>query len=124
MIITLGFTRSDRTADYIPTMDGYRAGAQQTVATLRLRPDLGAAVTVPQDLTGIQWAHAMFYATNIPAEAGQDTPAVAAIRHALEVEPPAFWQSMSIGDTITVNGETWACGRGSSWELVRKDDAR
>lgn len=121
MMIIVGFTQSDRANDYFPAMDGYRDDAEQVLVPLRLRDDAAAGVTVPQGLTGIQWAHALFAASNLPPEAygaGQEPPAVTAIRHALETEPPKYWQSMSIGDTITVNGEVWACGRGSSWELV------
>jgi hypothetical protein len=126
MIIVLGFTRSERAANYFPTMDGYRPGAEQVLVPLHLRADADAGVTVPQGLTGIQWGHAMFAATNLPPAAygaDQEPPAVTAIRHALDVEPPRFWQAMSIGDTLTVNGEVWACGRGSSWELVENIEA-
>jgi hypothetical protein len=74
MIITLGFTESDRDADYSSFSDGYRLGARQTSVTIVLDGD-GLL------LTGEQWAEAAFTASNHPGEAPLGGPW--AIQHAL-----------------------------------------
>jgi hypothetical protein len=61
VIITLGFTESDRDVDYISFDDGYRFGARQESVTIVLEGDRTA-------LTAEQWAEAAFIASNHPGE--------------------------------------------------------
>ncbi len=110
--ITLGFTESDRAGGYVSYADGYRPGAAQVLVTIAL--DIDGSDRSPQD-----WADAVFQASNSPAPATD--PAVAAIRHALAEQVHTPMRSLSVGDTVTVVGQTWAC-EPSGWRLV--DDGR
>ena len=74
MIITLGFTESDRSGDDISFSDGYRIGTPQRSITRALQGD-------GSHRSAQQWAEAAFAASNI-AEPSTD-PGVAAIQHAL-----------------------------------------
>lgn len=109
MIIIVGFTHSDRANDYSSFMDGWRDGAKQTTHTL----------TVPDNpaVTGLEWAEAVFVATNIPG--GEEYPGVAEVRQAMQPwdHVPDGWRSLSKGDTVTVDGQMYACAS-SGWEPV------
>jgi hypothetical protein len=100
MIITLGFTESDRDADYISFSDGYRLGARQVSVTIVVDGD-GLL------LTGEQWAEAAFTASNHPGVAPLGGPW--AIQQALAEQVRFPLRSLSIGDTIMVHGQMWAC---------------
>ncbi len=108
MIITLGFTESDRDRGYSSFTDGYRIGARQTSVTIALEGD----GTV---MSGEQWAEAVFIASNQPAVAGD--PVAAAIRHALAEQVHTPLRSLSVGDTVTVHGHMWACDP-TGWHQV------
>lgn len=108
MIIMLGFTVSDRDAGYVSFTDGYRPGAQQESVAVALEGD-------GSQLTGQQWAEAAFVASNHPGEA--PTAAARAIQLALAEQAPGSVRSVSVGDTVTVHGETWAC-ENTGWRRV------
>jgi len=100
VIITLGFTQSDRDADYSSFSDGYRFGAQQQSVTIVLEGD-GSGMTAEQ------WAEAAFEASNHPGQAPAG-PA-RAIQLALAEQVHHRLRSLSVGDTVTVHGQMWAC---------------
>lgn len=100
MIITLGFTESDRSRDYSSFADGYRIGARQTSVTIALDGD-------GSHLSAQQWAEAVFEASNLPTPAAD--PIVAAIQHALAAQVQTPLRALSVGDTVTVGGRMWAC---------------
>lgn len=112
MKIILGITRSDRANGYSSFDDGYRPGAEQQAVTL----------TLPDGFDGLsieQWAKAMFIASNAPGASPDEDGAVTALRDALERARRAGCQirSLSVGDTVTVNGDTVACAK-TGWERV------
>lgn len=106
MKITIGLTRSNRTRgadDYVPSADGYRAGAGQDEIQ----------VDVP-NLTGLtreQVADAAFTVTNTPSpDLLSDTPGAHQVLTALQaVSTGGRLRSLSIGDTVTVDGRKLAC---------------
>lgn len=100
MIITLGFTESDRDAGYISFSDGYRPGAPQQQVTLTLEGD-------GSQYSAEDWADAAFTASNHPGLA-PDGPA-RAIQLALAEQARIRLRSLSVGDTVTVHGQMWAC---------------
>jgi hypothetical protein len=100
VIITLGFTESDLADGYSSFMDGYRIGATQLSVTIALE---GGG----SHLSTQQWAEAAFEASNNPEPASNHT--VAAIRHALTEQVHTPLRSLSVGDTVTVHGQMWAC---------------
>jgi hypothetical protein len=106
MIITLGFTESDR--DYSSFSDGYRTGARQTSVTIVLEGS-GA------HLSAEQWAEAAFAASNMPGPATD--PYAAAIQHALAEQACFPMRSLSVGDTVTVHGQMLACEH-AGWRRV------
>lgn len=108
MIITLGFTESDRAAGYISFSDGYRLGTRQVRISLILDGD-GSA------LSGQQWAEAAYEASNHPGHA--PTGPARAIQRALADQAPGARRSLSVGDTVTVRGHTWAC-EPSGWRQI------
>ena len=108
MIVTLGFTESDRDRGYSSFTDGYRIGARQMSVTIALEGD-GTA------MSGEQWAEAVFVASNQPATAGD--PVAAAIRYALAEQAHPPLRSVSVGDTVTVHGQMWACDP-TGWHQV------
>ena len=108
MIITLGFTESNRDFDYVSFSDGYRVGARQESVTIVLDGD-GTA------LTAEQWAEAAFAASNHLGEAPAG-PA-RAIQLALAEQAEVRLRSLSVGDTVTVHGQMWAC-EDTGWRRV------
>ncbi len=111
MIITLGFTKSDRDADYISFSDGYRLGARQMSVTIVLEGD-------GRHLSGEQWAEAAFIASNHPGQAPAGPARAIQLALAEQVRFPL--RSMSVGDTVSVHEQMWAC-EGAGWRPV---DAR
>lgn len=95
MIITIGFTESDRSGGYSSFSDGYHIGARQTSVTLALDGD-GLL------LTGEEWAEEAFVASNHPGEAPAG-PA-RAIQCALAEQVPTPLRSLSFP------GERACCG--------------
>lgn len=108
MIITLGFTQSDRDIDYISFTDGFRLGARQESVTIALEGD-GAL------LTGEQWAQAAFVASNHPDQAPAGPARAIQLALAEQVRRPL--RSLSVGDTVIVHGQMWAC-EGDGWRRV------
>jgi len=95
MKVTIGFTWTDRANDYIPTMDGYRPGAEQEEVVIEL-PD--AAV---QGASARVIAEAVFVATNAPLEVVETHPLARVIWYLL---PFGRWRALSIGDTVAIEG--------------------
>lgn len=118
LMIIIGYTRPDPAAGYHPMLSGYRRGAAQQTVHLDLR---GAGRPAHLDLLArtaartspLQWAEAVFAATNAPLElidaaAGS---ALALVCTAI-VEQPAARAAMrpvSVGDTLTCGGLSLAC---------------
>jgi hypothetical protein len=98
MIITVGFTQSDR--DYSSFSDGYRLGTRQISVTIALEGD-------GTNLSGERWAEAVFTASNHPGPSSD--PIVAGIQHALAEQVHGGLRSLSVGDTVSVDGQMWAC---------------
>jgi hypothetical protein len=119
LLMILGFSISDRAADYIPSMDGYRPGARQDLIALEVdTADLNAA------LPPFYWVEAAYQASNLPPFAEGDRPVVRAVRRALDAlraryapAPVPNLRSLSVGDTITMAGQMWECTR-TGWVLV------
>lgn len=109
MRVILGFTQPDRDSDYSSFADGFRPGAVQEVAVLVL-PD------APDGLTVEQWAEAVFIASNAPGPHVGEDAIVPMVRAALRQWPRAL-RSLSVGDTVTVQGETVACDR-AGWTRI------
>ncbi len=109
MIITLGFTESDRDNDYSSFADGYRLGARQMSVTIAIEGD-------GRLLTAEQWAQAAFVGSNHPGQAPAG-PA-RAIQSALAEQLHFPLRSLSVGDTVTVHGQMWACESGAGWRRV------
>jgi hypothetical protein len=107
MIITLGFTESNRSRDYSSFADGYRIGAQQVSVTIALEGD---GRRLPAQL----WAEVVFTASNHPLSTD---PLVVAVQHALAEQVHTPLRSLSTGDTVTVHGEMWAC-ESTGWRRV------
>jgi hypothetical protein len=99
MLITLGFTESDRTRDYSSFIDGYRIGAQQVSVTTALE---GAGTS----RTAQQWAEAVFVASNAPSTSGHAFATT--IRLALAQQAHGPLRSL-FGDTVSVHGQMLAC---------------
>lgn len=108
MIITLGFTESDRTGGYSSFSDGYRLGARQVSVTIALEGD-------GHLLTGKQWAETAFVASNHPGEAPAGPARALQLALAEQVCFPL--RSLSVGDTVTVHGQMWGC-EPAGWRRV------
>lgn len=112
MIITLGFTESNRSRDYSSFADGYRIGARQITVTIALEGH-------GTHLSPRQWADAVFAASNLPGPSSD--PTVAAIQHALAEQVHTPLRSLSVGDTVTVHGQMWACAP-TGWRRIDAPD--
>ena len=98
MILTIGLTETDRAADYVPAMDGFRAGAAQRLWTFY----------VPANVDAVKAAEAVFVATNAPIEVIRENSLALTVYLALQGYED---RALSVGDTVTVNGERVACDR-------------
>jgi len=112
VIITLGFTESDRDNDYCSFSDGYRLGAIQVSVTVAIDGD-------GRLLTAQQWADAAYVASNHPGQAPAG-PA-RAIQSALAEQVTVPLRSISIGDTVTAHGQMWAC-ESTGWRRIDGPD--
>ena len=92
---TIGLTRSDRANDYVSHIDGWRPSAVQDFITITL-DDLGLDPETVADL--------MFEATNHPAPTGLALQVIRKLRTSDRAV-----RSLSVGDTVTVEGVTLAC---------------
>lgn len=92
--LTIGFTESDRAADYCPMMDGWRPGARQRELTI-------AAPAGSHDIETI--AEAVYTATNAPSEIIAADPLANEMAELLvdAIADGARVRSLSVGDTIT-----------------------
>jgi hypothetical protein len=93
--ITIGLTRTDRAADYVPAMDGYRPGAAQDLFVIEVEsPAIDPAVI----------GEAFFVATNAPKEVVDgDRLASALYREITRKLPIAHRLTLSVGDTVQVD---------------------
>lgn len=93
--VALGLTRSDRAANYLPSMDGWVAGAAQD--------EIRFTVEVPVAATVNEIAEAAFEATNAPGGlcglSADLKEAWEAAGHDRTAEP---FRSLSVGDTVVV----------------------
>lgn len=108
MNIVLGFTESDRDADYISASDGYRPDAAQQQVTITLEGD-------GTQYSAEELADVAFTASNHPGLA-PDGPARAS-QLALAEQVRSRLRSLSVGDTVTVHSQTWAC-ENDGWRRV------
>jgi hypothetical protein len=102
--ITIGLTVSDRAANYIPAMDGWRPGAAQDTFPL-------PQVALPAAWTRADVAEALFTLTNAPVEVWDGKGGYAELARTLRALNPLLARSLSVGDTVTVDGVTLACQR-------------
>jgi len=106
--LVVGYTKVDRDNDYVPMMDGYRPGAEQHEITV--------TVDLPPDMAGHLVAELVFIATNAP-DLEEDSRAMK-IRDAITATGykgrEAHW-SLSVGDTVIVDGTRYAC-QNSGWQ--------
>jgi hypothetical protein len=108
MIITLGFPESDRSSDYVSFGDGYRIDAIQQSVTIALEGD-------GRQLTAQEWAEpptsppttAVTHPPSLPGRSSSPSPT--------QVRIPL--RALSVGDTVTVGGQLWACDR-AGWRRV------
>lgn len=123
MKIIYGMTLSDRAADYIPADDGYRPGAAQDMIYFEVGNELIG------DAKAHYIAECLFIATNAPDEALHDKPELihamrrlvtsmydmgmqGAITFAPFGDTEPYCRSMSVGDTVTLEGMgTLACAK-------------
>lgn len=115
--VTIGWTlnnRADRT--YVSFSDGYREGVLQHEVTFTL--------DVADDVNGESIADAVFLATNAPSVApgtlaAQILAEVAASGYTGRVEGEDYigHYSLSVGDTVTVDGTKYACAN-IGWKTV------
>lgn len=93
---------------YVPYVDGWKPGAAQHVLTL--------TVDLPAHLEAHQVADLVFYASNAPDLSGDHW--AGAIRAAIDATgyrgEEAGHFSLSVGDTVTVDGIALAC-RSAGW---------
>jgi len=106
--IVVGWTISDRDHGYVSYMDGWRAGQPQH--------ELSIEVAVPPSLAPHQVADLVFIATNAPDV--ESHPYAAKILEAIVATgyrgEEAGHFSLSVGDTVTVDGIKLAC-QASNW---------
>lgn len=108
--LTIGFTKTPELighGTYVPMLDGYREGAEQTTATVEIDgPDLSTE----------EWAEAVFVATNAPSESDCDPyPGALEIRKALYGQR---FRSLSVGDTVEIDGLVRLSCEGSGWKEI------
>jgi hypothetical protein len=104
--VTVGWTKSDRDTGYSSFSDGYQRGREQHVEVLEVEGIEHLALDTI--------AEYVFVATNSPHAYSDEHP-ITHIRAALERTGYRGRQahySLSVGDTVTVDGRTVACG---SW---------
>jgi hypothetical protein len=92
--IDLGLTKSDRAGNYIPSCDGFRAGAEQEIFEYYVEVPVGMRVE--------EIAEAAFEATNHPYPESL-TGVAGALAALVEDDRLTRMRSLSVGDTVTVN---------------------
>lgn len=104
--ITVGLTLSDRAANYFPMSDGYREGAAQETVVVEVETGLLVGRSI-EDV-----AEAVFVATNAPTEVvAESRLSCAILAGLLDSMGRAQHRSLSVGDTVEVDGTRAACGR-------------
>lgn len=103
MEITIGLTQSDRANDYVSYDDGYRKGAKQEKVKVYVIADL-LRHTTDEGLL-----EALYEVTNVRGEFGLPSDQVKVYLLGAIGEYPH--RSLSIGDTVSFDGLTWALGR-------------
>lgn len=106
--ITIGWTKSDRASGY-SSFDGYRPGAQQHTETIE--------VELPEGWDAERIAEAVYESMNAPSSptaSDQIREAIAATGYRGE----GAHYTLSVGDTVTVDGVSLACGR-LGWQRVQ-----
>lgn len=110
-LITIGWTRSDPDTGYSSFSDGYRRGAQQHTETLEINTELD-----PSEI-----AEAAYHATNAPegfVESGSVADHIAKVLENRGFDgSQSGHYSLSVGDTVTVDGYMMACAR-TGWEVI------
>lgn len=112
MKITIGLTKTFRHAkgdpiDYVPSMDGWRPGAEQDVVELELG--------FPPSTSVLRVGEAYYKATNAPPEVVESDSLATAILDELKRRQEAgelgeHRHTMDVGDTVEIDGgEPWVC---------------
>lgn len=116
---TIGLTRTDRDADYVPAMDGYRAGAEQDTVTLMLAEDVLAGLGI------VSICEALFIVTNAPedvvvemAKADRVLAMVLAADMVWAANSGTNHRSISKGDTVEYQGIVMEC-QSAGWGIVK-----
>jgi hypothetical protein len=110
--LVIGYTKMTRDRTYIAAFDGYRPGAAQHV--------LSVTVNLPPGMEPHRVADLVFIGTNAP-ELDPRSPAglvLAAIQATGYRGAEAHW-SLSVGDTVTVDGIQLAC-EAAGWTEVER----
>lgn len=102
--ITIGFTKTDRESNYVPMMDGYRAGAEQELVVVDMPRALLPVVIA-------QTPELFFGVTNAPLDAIQASPRMSRMHEHFVSVGQTFPRSISVGDTVSYGDERWACAR-------------
>jgi hypothetical protein len=130
--ITIGWTihaahpdvphRYDAT-DYLPFSDTWRPGQPQHEETITV--DLPDITEHPFNIGPRELAEAVFHATNAPDEPPADSLAgrVLAAIQATGFRGEGAHYSLSVGDTVTINGTTLACAK-RGWETITEENDR
>lgn len=106
--LTLGFTKSNRAANYFPHDDGYRADAEQDIVEIDYPDYIETAWDV---------AERVFIATNAPEDV-KLSDAQRELRDLLAGKPI---RALSVGDTITYDGVRLECKR-VGWDRIDLGD--
>lgn len=115
--VTVGWTNSDMENGYSSFCDGYKPGAEQHTETFTLEVEEG--MVTPERV-----ADMVFEATNNPyltqpqGVLGQVFRAIKASGYTGE----GFHYSLSVGDTVTVDGVMYAC-QPTGWAVVEGVEA-
>jgi hypothetical protein len=107
--LVIGRTIGNVRSEYIPEVDGYRDGARQVPVTL--------TVDKRTDVTGEQWAEAVYIATRSPGSVILNSDTALAVHDAIIGEPGDAHVAMPVltmGDTVTVDGVRY-CRDASGW---------
>jgi len=115
--ITIGLTRTDRQANYVPAMDGYRPGAKQDVIELEVEAPLAQPEGGWQ---AVEVGEAYFKATNAPKEVVEADPLAHAIFQVLVATEGGYAHrlTMDVGDTVQVDGGQAVSCESFGWKEV------
>ena len=114
MKLTIGWTRSDMANGY-SSFDGYRPGASQHVIELEISVD--DRMRLRGDLAICEAAFTALNAPGLQPRDGLAYQIEQAVR-ATGYRGEGAHYSLSVGDTVTVDGRMYACDA-SGWSVVR-----